>query len=141
MIVLDTNVVSEAWRSQPDPNVLSWLERQDHRELFLCVPVIAELAYGGNRILLRDRSTRYISALQSMFDGGYRNRVLNCDRAAALKFGEVAAAREGLGRPMESMDAMIAAICIVHGARLATRNVRDFVAIELNIINPFEAGA
>lgn len=38
-------------------------------------------------------------------------------------------------------DVMIAAICIVHGATLATRNVRDFEGLALKVINPFEATA
>jgi predicted nucleic acid-binding protein len=45
------------------------------------------------------------------------------------------------GRPIETKDAMIAAICTAHGAKLATRNVRDFDGLDLALVNPFEAGA
>lgn len=140
MIVLDTNVVSEVWRSQSDTNLVHWFERQDRDELFLCMPVIAELSYGANRTLLRDKSMRYLKALEGLIQG-YRNRILPCDLSSAMKFGEVVAIRERAGRPIGPMDAMIAAICIVHGATLATRNVRDFDGLDLKLVNPFEKAA
>ena len=76
-----------------------------------------------------------------MLQGSYRAKILPCDQASALKFGEVVALREAAGRPIGPMDAMIAAICLVHGAMLATRNVRDFDGLDLKLVNPFEAGA
>jgi predicted nucleic acid-binding protein len=141
MIVLDTNVVSEVWRDRSHPNLQQWFERQDSAPLFLCMPVIAELSYGASRTLMRDKSLRYVKALQSMIDGSYRRRVLPFDLKSALKFGEVVAGRERIGRPIGPLDAMIAAICLVHGATLATRNVRDFEGLDLKLVNPFEAGA
>lgn len=141
MIVLDTNVVSEVWRDRSEPSFLEWFSRQNRIELFLCIPVIAELSYGGHRTLLRDKSARYLSALQAMTDGSYRNRILPCDLRSALRFGEVGALRESIGRPISPMDAMIAAICLAHNATLATRNVRDFDGLDLKLVNPFEAGA
>lgn len=141
MIVLDTNVASEISNARPNPNVVHWLERQDDFELFLCIPVIAELAFGANRVLLRDRSSRYGNALRALIEGQFRKRILPNDMASALKYGEVFAAREAAGRPIGPMDAMIAAICLIHGATLATRNVRDFDGLDLKLVNPFEAGA
>lgn len=141
MIVLDTNVISEVWHHRSDPNLVQWFGRQDEFDLFLCIPVVAELSYGGHRILLRDKSERYMRALKAMVEGSYRSKILPCDQPSAMKFGEIVALREALGRPIGPIDAMIAAICLVHGAALATRNVRDFDGLDLRLINPFEAGA
>ena len=141
MIVLDTNVVSEISHMRSDPNVVDWLRRQDGFELFLCIPVIAELAFGANRVLFRDKSLRYRNALDRLIQGRFRNRFLPNDVASALRYGVVFAAREAAGRPIGPMDAMIAAICLVHGATLATRNIRDFDGLDLKLVNPFEAGA
>jgi predicted nucleic acid-binding protein len=141
VIILDTNVVSEVWRNQSNTNLLHWFEQQNRLELFLCMPVIAELSYGASRTLLRDKSARYLKALEAMIDGSYRNRILPCNLPSAMKFGEVVAMRESAGRPIGPMDAMIAAICIAHGATLATRNVRDFDGLDLKLVNPFEQGA
>lgn len=141
MIVLDTNVISEIRLRRPDANLVDWLARQDQAELFLCIPVVAELSYGGYRILLRDRNTGHLDALSVLVGRQFRNKILPNDVASAIKFGEIMARRTATGRPMGPMDAMIAAICIVHGARLATRNVRDFDGLDLGLVNPFEAMA
>lgn len=141
MIVLDTNVVSEIGRSRSDQNLVRWFERQERLQLFLCIPVVAELSYGATRTLLRDKSARYRNALEAMVEGTYRNRILPFDLPAAMKYGEIVAHRESMGRPVGPLDAMIAAICIVHGATLATRNVGDFDGLDLKLVNPFEARA
>ncbi|MAS04479.1 MAG: VapC toxin family PIN domain ribonuclease [Ahrensia sp.] len=139
MIVIDTNVISEIAKAVPDANVADWLRRADPAELYLCAPVVAELAYGGQRIRLRDGSSRFLEALDGLLAGQFNNRVLPFDQGAALKFGEIRAARESSGRPISVMDAMIAAICAAHGATLATRNVPDFNLLEIGVVNPFEA--
>lgn len=138
MIVLDTNVISEIAKSVPDANVADWLRRVDPGELYLCAPVVAELAYGGQRIRLRDGSTRFFEALEGLLTGQFINRVLEFDQHVAFRFGEIRAAREAAGRPISVMDAMIAAICKAYGANLATRNVRDFDLLEIGVLNPFE---
>lgn len=141
MIVLDTNVVSEISLKRVDPHVVDWLVRQDRTELFLCIPVIAELSFGAHRVLLRDKSSRYRDSLTSLIEDRFRNRILPNDMFSAMRYGEVVAAREAAGRPIGPMDAMIASICLVHGATLATRNVRDFDGLDLRLVNPFEARA
>lgn len=141
MIVLDTNVISEVWRERSDPHVAEWFNRQERLELFVCIPVIAELAYGALRTLMLDRSKRYLQSLDAMVEGGYRHRILPFDLPAAMKYGELLARRELAGRPIGPLDAMIAAVCIVHDATLATRNLRDFEGLDLKLVNPFEARA
>ena len=141
MIVLDTNVISEIRLRRPNVNVVAWLSQQDQAELFLCSPVVAELSYGGHRILLRDKNTGHLDALSLLVGQQFRNKVLSNDIASAIKFGEILAGREAAGHPMGLMDAMIAAICLVHGATLATRNIQDFDGLDLRLVNPFEARA
>jgi predicted nucleic acid-binding protein len=77
--------------------------------------------------------------LDATLEQGYRSRILPSDRSAAMSYGEIVARRERAGRPIGPMDAMIAAICIVNGATLATRNVRDFAGLDVKLVNPFEA--
>ncbi|PWK68421.1 type II toxin-antitoxin system VapC family toxin [Aminobacter sp. AP02] len=141
MIVLDTNVVSEIALRRPDANVVAWMAQQDRSELSICAPVVAELSYGAHRILLRDKNPKHLGALSLLISGQFRNQVLVNDATSAMRFGEILAKREAVGRPMGLMDAMIAAICFVHDATLATRNVRDFDGLDLRLVNPFEARA
>lgn len=139
MIILDTNVVSEANKPLPSQDVMRWFRRQDLLSLFLCGPVVMEQTYGAERFFSRTGSDRYFKTLDRL-TSEFRNRTLTFDNSAALLAGRLRAKKEGMGRPVSVQDAMIAAICLVHGATLATRNVRDFEGLDLKLVNPFEAG-
>jgi predicted nucleic acid-binding protein len=110
-------------------------------ELYLCGPVIMEQSHGAERMLLRTGSDRYQLVLADMVSREFRGRILEFDGEAPLLAGKLRATRESRGRPLSIPDAMIAAICLLHGATLATRNVRDFEGLDLVLVNPFEAGA
>ncbi len=141
MIVLDTNVISEAFRVAPSAIVQAWLDAQKTTDLFLCAPVLAELRYGIERLGVgarRDALEEMLSKVErELFDG----RVLPFDRASAYEFGHLQARRANLGRTMSTMDALIAAIAISHRMAVATRDVSDFAELGLDLINPFELTA
>jgi toxin FitB len=141
MIVLDTNIVSEGDKPSPSEYVLHWFKEQDPLSLYLCGPVVMELSYGAVRYLARNGSDRYLKILSQLVSERFRSRILEFDSATPSVAGEIRAQRESVGRPIGVQDAMIAAICIVHDATLATRNVRDFDGLDLKLVNPFEAGA
>jgi predicted nucleic acid-binding protein len=138
MIVLDTNVISEVNRPRADAAVEAWLAATPGASLHLCSPVIMELAYGGERFLGRTGSTRYIEALEQALVR-FRGKILQLDAASGRLAGQLLARCENRGRALDTPDAMIAAIAIVHGATLATRNVRDFEKLGVKLVNPFEA--
>ncbi len=136
MILLDTNVVSENFRPHPAPVVVAWIDSQEPRDLYLCSPVLAELRFGAERLpagRAQDHLRRTIDQIEDAFDG----RVLQFDAAAAAQYGQISAKRERMGRPMGQMDALIAAIALVEGASLATRDVSGFSDVGLALINPF----
>jgi predicted nucleic acid-binding protein len=137
MIVLDTNVISEAWRPKPDITVLDWLGAQATPTLFLCTPVLAELRYGIERLARGRRKDRLMASVDRLETEGYRDRILPLDAAAAAEFGRIAVRRQRIGRRIESMDALIAAITLAHGAVLATRDTEDFADLGFDVINPF----
>ena len=141
MIVLDTNVVSEPDKPMPDRNVLTWLDRIQDPAVYITSTTVAELAGGAERFLLRSGSSKYLDRLKRIIDVEFAERILPFDLAAAQAYGGLRAQREHKGRPINHMDAMIAAICLVHDATLATRNIRDFDGLDLKLVNPFEAGA
>lgn len=140
MIVLDTNVISEVVKARPDPNLALWMQRTAETELFLCDIVVMELSFGAERFLRRTGSDRYARSLADMLDL-FRDRVLKLRLDAAMLTGRLRAMREATGRPIAISDAMIAAICIHHGATLATRNVKDFEGLDLKLVNPFEGAS
>jgi predicted nucleic acid-binding protein len=141
MIVLDTNVVSESWKPEPNPAVALWLNAQPTYSLYLCTPVLAELRFGIERLPNSRRRTFLESWVARLEAEAFRDRILPLDLAAAAEFGRLAARREKLGRRMEPMDALIAGIAASQGATLATRDTSDFDDLGLELINPFEVSA
>ena len=139
MIILDTNVISETWRLNPHPAVMAWLNAQAIESQYICTPVIAELRYGIERLATSSRK-QYLSAAVDRLVEGYRGRVLNFDVAAAMQFGRITAARARIGRRLEPMDAMIAAIALGNRMALTTRDTEDFLDIGLELIDPFAVG-
>jgi predicted nucleic acid-binding protein len=138
MMVLDTNVVSELMRAQPASQVLDWVNAQPSDQLCLCSVVVAELLYGVGRMPNGVRKSAMLSAVQSMVFEDFAGRVLSFDLDAAVAFAQMMMQREKMGRTIATADAQIAAICAAHGARLATRNIRDFASLDLQLINPWD---
>ena len=141
MIILDTNVVSEPFRPQPDLRVRNWVDAQPANVLFLCAPVLAEIHFGLERMAAGARKDRLRANVERIENDLYRGRILPLDAAAAAEYGRLAIKRERMGRPIKQMDALIAAIALTHGAVLATRDVDDFANLGLDVINPFESSA
>lgn len=138
MILLDTNIVSESSRIRPHPSVRAWLSAQRQTDLFICTPVLAELSYGVERLPAGPRRSFLEQWLVRVENEGFPNRILTFDRRAAHEFGKVLHLRTGRGRPIKTMDAVIAAIAKAEGAMVATRDVSDFADLGLEIANPFE---
>ena len=141
MIVLDTNVVSEVGKPKPEAKVSAWFAGQDLANLYLCGPVVMEQAYGAEKFFYKTGSDRYLRLFENLLSRQFAGRVLDFDGSVPQFAGRLRATRESIGRPISLPDAMIASICLIHGATLATRNVHDFDGLDLKLVNPFEAGA
>ncbi|MDE1149160.1 MAG: type II toxin-antitoxin system VapC family toxin [Azospirillaceae bacterium] len=139
MIVLDTNVVSEAMKPAPDPAVLTWLNNQAAETLYLSTVTLAELSFGiknlpeGRR---KDALAHAADRLLPLFDG----RVLPFDAQAAHHYATLAvvAKQRGLGFPMP--DSYIAAIADSRGFIVASRDTRPYEASGVAVINPWAKG-
>jgi len=139
MIVLDTNVVSELMTAPPAPAVKAWLNAQDGATLYFTSVSIGEISFGLHAMPDGQRQALLAERFERFLAQAFRSRILVFDEAAARIYGEVRATRRALGRPMSAFDGQIAAIAKAHGGALATRNVKDFEACGLELINPFEA--
>ncbi len=137
MIILDTNVLSETLRPAPDAKVLAWLEGRPRISLFTTAITRAELLYRVRLLPESQRKTRLLDAVFRIFDVDMEGQVLGFDGEAADAYSEIAAARKAAGIPISQFDAMIAAITRSRGARLATRNVKDFVGCDIELIDPW----
>lgn len=136
MIVLDTNVASELIRATPDPALARWWRNQSQPELHTTVITVAEIEYGIERLPDGKRRAELRAAAERTFTA-FTDRVLAFDQAAAQRYGRILAERERSGRPIQTFDAQIAAICLARGLPLATRNTTDFDDLGLVLINPW----
>ena len=136
MILVDTNVLSELTKPKPEDRVVAWLEVN---ELALAAPTIAlaELRYGIARLPRGRRRSSLLQFWQTTRDR-FRGRIFSFDERAAEMYGEVAVVAERAGRRLNVQDGQIAAIALVHGMTVATRNVGHFEATGVEIVNPWE---
>ena len=139
MIVLDTNVLSEAIRPVPSRRVLDWLAAQQPSGLFTTAISEAELFYGLALLPAGERRTSLEEAVRRMLEEDFAQRVLPFDRAAASAFAVIASGRRKKGRPISEFDAQIAAVARIHGAAVATRNADDFRDCGIGVIDPWTA--
>ena len=139
MIVLDTNVVSGLMLTVRDSATASWMAGQVTSSLYLTAVTEAELRFGLAIMPAGRRRDGLSSALERMLRGGFANRVLPFDREAASTYAEIAAARRRIGRPISQLDCQIAAIARSRGMAVATRNLRDFAEMGIDLIDPWDS--
>jgi len=108
-------------------------------EMYLCAPVLAELRFGIERLVPGRRKHELEKRVDQFEHDVFRDRVLPFDAAAAREFARLNAARQRSGRPIQTMDALIAAIARSQSAAVATRDIEDFAGLDIELINPFEA--
>jgi predicted nucleic acid-binding protein len=137
MIVLDTNVISEAMSSSPSPSVSRWLADQPTALLFTTTISLAEILYGIGLLPMGKRGSALLLTAESMFPKLFAERVLTFDEAAARAFAPIAVHRRSTGRPITLFDAQIAAIARANKAALATRNTTDFEHCGVRVVNPW----
>ncbi len=139
MIVLDTNVISEMMRAVPDGRVAAWMASQSASVLFTTALTQAEILYGLALLPEGRRRDEMLSAARAIFNEDLTGRILPFDSEAATIYPQIAAGRRQNGQPIRQFDAQIAAIVRSRGARLATRNVRDFQDCGIEIVDPWTA--
>jgi len=140
VIVVDTNVISEALRPKPDGRVLDWMRSEPIAALFTTTITEAELLYGAALLTVGRRSRSLEAAIMQILATQFPGRILPFDSAAAREFADVAAARRRAGQPIGEADARIAAIARSRGAALATRNISDFAGCGISLIDPWARG-
>lgn len=137
MILLDTNVLSELMRPQPDTAIVDWVDTQLTSTLFTSAVTRAEIELGVALLPEGKRKQRLEHLAQAVFDK-FPQRCLPFGEVAATYYGRIVAGRIKNGRPISVEDAQIASIALANGLRLATRNDKDFADIpNLVVINPW----
>lgn len=138
MIALDTNVLSEPLKQRPDERVLDWLEGLEDEAVVTAVTV-GELLTGVRALPEGRRRADLLEAIDLTLRT-FAGSVLPYDDSAAHRYSLLQETRRRAGRPLAVEDGMIAAICLTHGAALATRNTTDFAGLGLETVDPWSAG-
>jgi len=139
-ILLDTNVLSELMRPQPDVQVLAWFDLNTESGYYTSAVTKAEILLGISLLPAGNRQIKLADAATEMFSEEFSGRCLPFDGQSAEIYAELVAERTRVGHPISTEDAQIAAITLSNHLCLATRNVKDFTGIEgLRLVNPWKA--
>ncbi len=138
MIVLDTNVLSEAMRPRPDAAVTQWLNGQATETLYLASVTLAELLFGVGALPAGARKERLGQALDGLL-ALFPGRVLPFDQDAARRYAAMAVGARAAGRPMPAGDGYIAATAAARGFAVATRDTSHFRDTGVDVIDPWDA--
>ena len=137
MILLDTNVVSETMRFQPDRSVVAWLDAQLAETLYLSSVSYAELLVGVAQLPDGRRKADLTSLLAGQVRELFGARLLSFDAAAAASFAVLVSQARAKGHTIGFADGQIAAIAHAHNLAIATRDTTPFAAVGLQVINPW----
>jgi predicted nucleic acid-binding protein len=135
--LLDTNVISELRRKEPDPRLLDWYYSVPSGQLFVSVLTIGEIRLGIERLRRKDLARadaleRWLRGLR----GNYQDRIIDIDIETAQEWG-----RMNVPDPLPVIDGMLAATAKVRGWTLVTRNIADVASSEVALLNPFDRPA
>jgi len=138
MVLLDTNVISELAKAEPNPTVLAYVGGLAPDTVFTAAVCEAEIRYGLARMAHGRKRDQLIARMALFFDRGFPDQVLRFDRACTAAYGEIRHAREVVGIPIAMGDAMIAATARAYGVPvIATRNVKDFTGCGVLLVDPW----
>jgi toxin FitB len=136
--LLDTNVVSEWVKPQPDRNVVSWLAKADEDLVFISVISFAEIRRGIELMNSARRRERLSIWLAEELPNRFEQRILSIDQHVAETWGIVMARSQKTGIALSSIDGFIAATAEEHSLTLVTRNTKDFKALGVPLLDPWQ---
>lgn len=139
MIVLDTDVLSELMKPAPAEKVVDWTAAQPATSLYTTSITQVEILHGIMLMPSGRRRSAIEAAAEAMFREDFGGRILSFGSDAAYAYARITAERRRAGRPISQFDAQIAAIARSAGAAIATRNVTNYDACGVRVINPWSA--
>jgi len=136
--LLNTCVLSEFTRRQPNQSVIDWLDSIEEEKLFISVITVGEIQRGIERLPDSHRKTELLVWMNNGLLQRFAARMVVIDTPTMFMWGSLTARMEAAGQPMAVMDSLIAASAMQNNLILATRNVSDFLPSGVQVINPWE---
>jgi tRNA(fMet)-specific endonuclease VapC len=137
-VLLDTCVISEFVARQPNPKVVAFLDELDSDDVYLSVITIGEIIKGIEKLPDSRRKAELRTWLQDDVLVRFNGKILSLDTDTIVEWGMLTAGAEIAGKPMPAVDSLIAATVIANKMTLVTRNVSDFEATGIEIVNPWK---
>jgi len=132
--LLDTNVLSELRRKNPDAGLVEWFTHRPASTLFLSVLTLGELRKGIEKIFDPIRSAALTDWLETDLPSFFTGRILAIDSEVADTWGRITANYQ---RPLPAIHSLLGATAAKHGLSMVTRNARDFEGLGIEVINPW----
>lgn len=132
--LLDTNVISELVRPKPAKVVMAWFDNIPSEALHISVLTLGEIRKGVEGLPDGVRREKLRLWLEHDLLDWFDTRILPVDSAVADRWGWLLAQ---VGRPVPSIDSLLAATALHHELRIVTRNQKDFDYPGLEVINPW----
>lgn len=136
--LLDTCVISEFIKLQPNANVIRWLEGCDEDSTFLSVLTIGELQKGIEKLDEGRRKRQIQHWLNSDVRKRFSERIIRIDEEIAIRWGHVHAEAELRGKPIPVIDGLLGATALSHDLIVVTRNESDLLASGARVVNPWK---
>ncbi len=135
--LLDTCVISEAIKSQPDKNVISWIQSQNEDSLYLSVLTFGEIEKGIEKLPDGMRKRNLQLWVEDDLKTRFKGRIISIDLDVAVKWGAVQGNAELTGKAMPAIDGLIAVSGLAHHCIVVTRNIKDMQQSSAELLNPW----
>lgn len=136
--LLDTNVVSEAMRKRPNPRVLAWIAAQIEESLFISAITLGELRRGSLLLDNGKKRKALFRWIETGIKAEFADRILAVDTTVMECWADLETSTAKAGRRLPVMDSLLAATALAHGLTLATRNLPDFEAAGVALLDPWQ---
>lgn len=136
--LLDTNIISELIKDNPNENVVSFIKSISEDAFVLSVVTVGEIKFGIENSKSEAKKEELKNWLYNHLLQRFENKIIDIDIETILVWAKTTHKLQTIGKPMPIMDSLIAATCLAKNLILVTRNEKDFSALEIELINPFE---
>jgi len=139
--LLDTCVISEATKPKPSKKVVAWLKKQDEESLYLSVLTFGEIEKGIEKSVDGRRRNKLRLWVEEDLKQRFEGRILPIDMQVASRWGEIQGKSESAGKPLSSIDGLIAVTGLVNNCVVVTRNISDMQQSSVELYNPWGENA
>lgn len=135
--LLDTCLVSELVKREPNQKVVDWLDERDEQNLFLSVLTMGELQKGISKLPDSNRKETLQRWIEHDLTDRFAGRILSVNLGTVLAWGRLQGEAEQKGVTLPVMDSLIAATATAHGLTVITRNIKDLERCSAKVYNPW----